>query len=267
MTVVKVAQGRNLSKNPQHNPVTEPLPPRTSHYIGHELESMHFATNYRDWILDVFRPFFGKRIVEVGAGSGSVSEMLLGTNPEWLVAIEPSNNMYPLLAQRMKNLGPEHSGYAYHGTLLETLESIRKTGTPDTVVYVNVLEHVEDDERELQAIHSLLQPGGHALIFVPAHTWLMGSMDRELGHYRRYTMAELADKCRAAGFTIRLSSYFDMLGVAPWWITYCLLRSKSMDPSLVRLYDRYAVGLSRFLDRILQPPLGKNVILVAEKSN
>jgi SAM-dependent methyltransferase len=227
---------------------------------------MDFAKNYHRWILDVFRPFLGKRIVEVGAGAGSFSEMLLRTQPEWLVAIEPSNKMFPQLAERMRNLGASHSGYAHHGTLLETLDSIRKRGTPDSVVYVNVLEHVEDDVLELQAIYSLLQPGGRVLIFVPAHEWLMGSLDRELGHYRRYTIAGLAYKCRAAGFTIRLSSYFDMLGIAPWWVKYCLLQAKSINPGLVRLYDRYAVGLSRFLDGIVKPPLGKNVILVAEKS-
>lgn len=227
---------------------------------------MHFARNYRQWILDIFLPFLGKRIVEVGAGSGSFSEMLLATNPEWLIAIEPSNNMYPLLAERIRNLGPNQPGYAHQGTLVERIESIRSVGAPDTVVYVNVLEHVEDDIRELQAIHSLLQPGGRALIFVPAHAWLMGSMDRQLGHFRRYTLNELVEKCTATGYKIRLSSYFDVLGVAPWWVRYRLFRSKSMEPGLVRIYDRYAVGLSRFLDGVFHPPLGKNVILVAEKS-
>jgi hypothetical protein len=91
-------------------------------------------------------------------------------------------------------------------------------------------------------------------------------MDRQLGHYRRYTVAELAGKCRAAGFTVRVSGYFDILGVAPWWFMYRLLRSTTMSPAAVRFYDRYLVAVSRFLQSVVHPPLGKNVLLVAQKN-
>jgi 2-polyprenyl-3-methyl-5-hydroxy-6-metoxy-1,4-benzoquinol methylase len=227
---------------------------------------MDFAVNYHQWILDGFRPFLGKRLVEIGAGSGGFSEMLAGTGPEWLIAVEPSENMYPLLAERLKKVAAINNiARALHGTLADTTESIRQTGTPDSVIYVNVLEHIEDDALELRTIHSLLQPGGHVLIFVPAHSWLMGSMDHQLGHYRRYTVTELVNKCLAAGFTIRQSGYFDILGVAPWWVMYCLLRSKNLNPGAVRIYDRYVVAVSRFLQRVIRFPIGKNVILVAQK--
>lgn len=235
-------------------------------YFGRELESMDFAVNYHRWILDEFRPFLGKRIVEVGAGSGAFSEMLVGTGPEWLAAIEPSSNMYPLLAERLKKVTAINQGRTFQGTLTDTVEAIRQSGSPDSVIYVNVLEHIEDDALELRMIHSLLQPGGHVLIFVPAHAWLMGSMDRQLGHYRRYSVAELTSKCKAAGFTVRLSGYFDILGVAPWWIMYRLLRARTMSAGAVRFYDRYLVALSRFLQSVIPPPVGKNVILVAQKS-
>src|SRR5580700_11090215 len=86
-------------------------------YAGLELESMAFAMNYRRWIFDVFQPFLGKRIVEVGAGSGSFSELLLATRPEWLDAIEPSANLYPLLAENLQSIDPGHLGRAHRGTL------------------------------------------------------------------------------------------------------------------------------------------------------
>jgi len=234
-------------------------------YAGLELESMAFAMNYRRWIFDVFQPFLGKRIVEVGAGSGSFSELLLATRPEWLDAIEPSANLYPLLAENLQSIDPGHLGHAHRGTLTDTVESIRKTGVPDSVIYVNVLEHIEDDAAELRTIHSLLQPGGHVLIFSPAHPWLMGSMDHELGHHRRYSMADLVRKCKTAGFTIRLASYFDMLGIVPWWVKYIVLRSRTMEPAAVRFYDRYAVPVSQLLESVIRPPMGRNVILVGRK--
>lgn len=237
--------------------------------MGRELESMAFARKYHGWILDVFRPFLGKHIVEVGAGSGSFSKLLLETGPERLDAIEPSVNLYPLLAERLDRavrITQRQVGYAHRGTLGDTVESIRRAGNPDSVIYVNVLEHVEDDAGELRTIHSLLQAGGHALIFAPAHRWLMGSMDHQLGHYRRYTKASLIQKCKAAGFDIRLSSYFDVLGIIPWWIQYCVLQSETMEPGAVRFYDRYVVPISQFLQRFIHPPLGRNLILVAEKA-
>src|SRR6185503_16638370 len=91
-------------------------------YPGRELESMAFAVNYHRWILDIFRPYLGKRIVEVGAGSGSFSELLLETKPEQLDSIEPSSNMYPLLADHLRHLqtgsNGENIGRAHQGTLI-----------------------------------------------------------------------------------------------------------------------------------------------------
>jgi SAM-dependent methyltransferase len=234
-------------------------------YPGRELESMAFALNYHRWILDIFRPYVGKRIVEVGAGSGSFSELLLETGPDQLDALEPSANMYPLLAAHLQHLDSGRVSRAHQGTLIGSLDTIRKRGAPDSVVYVNVLEHVQDDRQELAAIHSLLRPQGHALIFVPANRWLMGTMDREFGHFRRYTMKELRSKCEAAGFTIRLASHFDFLGIAPWWLKYCLFKSKKMEPAAVRVYDRCVVPAARFFESLIPPPVGKNIVVVASK--
>jgi SAM-dependent methyltransferase len=234
-------------------------------YPGRELESMAFAVNYHRWILDIFRPYLGKRLVEVGAGSGSFSELLLETNPEQLDAIEPSANMYALLAEHLRHIDSHNIGRSHHGTLIDKAETIRHAGTPDSIIYVNVLEHVEEDAAELAAMYSLLRPGGHALVFVPANPWLMGSMDRELGHFRRYTMKDLRRKCEAAGFEIRFAYYFDFLGIAPWWLKYCLLQSKTLEPTTVRRYDRYVVPVARALERVIRPPVGKNIVLVAAR--
>jgi SAM-dependent methyltransferase len=173
--------------------------------------------------------------------------------------------MYPLLAEHLQHIDSRNIGRAHHGTLIDKTETIRRAGTPDSIIYVNVLEHVEDDAAELAAMYFLLRPGGHALIFVPANPWMMGSMDRELGHFRRYTMKDLQRKCETAGFEIRLASYFDFFGIAPWWLKYCLLQSKTLEPAAVRLYDRYVVPASRFLEGIIPPPVGKNIVLVAGK--
>jgi len=129
--------------------------------------------------------------------------------------------------------------------------------TPDTAVYINVLEHIEDDEAELKTIFNALAPGGRILIFVPALPFLMSSMDHELGHFRRYTLPELVAKCSSVGFSIKAARYFDLLGVAPWWIKYRLLQSNTMEAGAVRAHDRWVVPVSQKLESLIEVPFGK----------
>jgi len=224
---------------------------------------MAFAVNYHRWILERLAPFLGKRIIEVGAGVGSFSELLLETRPESLTSLEPSPNMFAVLIQRLAAQDKAGVSLAKNCILAEAKFST----PPDSIVYVNVLEHIEDDQAELRTAHSLLVSGGRVLIFVPANRWLMGSMDRQLGHFRRYAMDELTSKCRSAGFIIRLASYFDVAGILPWWLMYCVLKSARMDPRAVRLYDRWVVPIARVVENAVSPPLGKNIVVVGEKSD
>jgi len=137
---------------------------------------------------------------------------------------------------------------------------------PDSIVYINVLEHVEDDQAELHIAHSKLASGGRILVFVPAHEWLMSRFDRRLGHYRRYTRESLTKKFEKSGFAIRFSAYFDVLGIFPWWLKYRVLQSEEMETSLVRAFDSFGVPLSRAFDSLTNFRIGKNVIVVGEKS-
>ncbi|HKP45873.1 MAG TPA: hypothetical protein VJT50_04675, partial [Pyrinomonadaceae bacterium] len=118
---------------------------------------------------------------------------------------------------------------------------------------------------ELQHIHQTLGPRGRVFIFVPALQWLLGSFDKQIGHHRRYTKSELEQKCKSAGFQILKSGYFDLPGVVPWWIKYCVLRSTTMEAGAVRIYDRYFVPVIRRAESVARPPLGKNVFVIAEK--
>jgi 2-polyprenyl-3-methyl-5-hydroxy-6-metoxy-1,4-benzoquinol methylase len=235
-------------------------------YEGRELESMWVAKNYRRWILRRLDPFLGQRIVEVGAGDGSFTELLLERKLQSLTAIEPSANMYPSLVNKLQRLDPEHKVHAIRSTLANTVLQFPGTGRPDSIVYINVLEHVEDDQAELHTAHSMLASGGRILVFVPAHEWLMSRFDRRLGHYRRYTRESLTKKFELSGLKIRFSAYFDVLGIFPWWLKYRVLQSEEMETSLVRAFDSFGVPLSRAFDSLTNFRIGKNVIVVGEKS-
>jgi SAM-dependent methyltransferase len=226
-------------------------------YPGKELEAMSFAVNYHRWIIDEFEPYLGQQVAEVGAGIGSMSRLILAKPVRRLHAFEPSRNMFPKLAEGLRDegravpvndfFGPKHAGQGF-----------------DSILYVNVLEHVEDDRAELANAWQALRPGGHLLVFVPALQWLYSDFDKQVGHFRRYGRAELVGHAQAAGFAIEKARYFDVAGVIPWYLHFVLLR-RPMGGGSVSLYDKVAVPATRFLESIVAPPLGKNILMVARK--
>ncbi len=236
-------------------------------YAGRDLESMSLARNYHRWILDLFAPHLGRRVVEVGAGTGSFSELLLGRGPESLTLVEPSESMHRLLVERVGSVPTRARVRIFNDTFAGVARRVADEERPDSIVYVNVLEHVREDEAELRLAAGALPAGGRVFLCVPAFPWLYGSFDRQVGHQRRYTRAELAAKCARAGFRVVRSVYFDAAGVLPWWLKYRVLRSEKMEPAAVKFYDDFCVPVVRRVEAIVPPPLGKNVLLVAEKAS
>ena len=231
-------------------------------YVGKDLEAMSFAVNYHKWILEEFRPFLGKKFVEVGAGTGSFSEMLIGEKPENLALVEPSE-MFAFLEQNISQIETSVIVNYYNSIFSETADNLSEK--PDTIIYVNVLEHIEDDAGELQKVYETLETGGHCLIFVPAFMSLYGAFDEKVGHFRRYTKNELEEKARIAGFKIVKSKYFDFVGIFPWYIKYKLLKSDSLESGAVTTYDKFAVPVTKQFERFLKFPVGKNILTVLQK--
>jgi SAM-dependent methyltransferase len=195
--------------------------------------------------------------VEVGAGIGSVSKQLLGFPISKLIAFEPSRNLFPILAEKLR-----------HEARAETINDFFSpryiSEGVDAIVYLNVLEHVRDDRAELANAWAALRPGGHLLVFAPALAWLYSDFDKHVGHFRRYTKGGLRTLAIDAGFDIVKLQYFDIVGVAPWYLSFVLLKGR---PGLrgVGLYDRLVVPPMQWVERIVPPPIGKNVLLVARK--
>lgn len=238
-------------------------------YSGRELEAMAEASNYHRWILRNFAPYLGRHIVEVGAGLASFSELLLEEHDcETLSLVEPSAEMFKQLEVKAGLLGCDTSSLAvhtYHANFVDAAPLILDKQSPDSIIYVNVLEHIADDEMELKSIHQSLTAGGRLFIFVPALPWLYGAIDERVGHMRRYTKRGLEEKLKRAGFEVLSSSYFDVMGIAPWWIKFCLFKSVTVEAASVRFYDRFIVPVMSRMESVIHPPLGKNLIVVAEK--
>lgn len=239
-------------------------PANIEHYSGEELEVLADTFRYQEWIVDQFRPYLSGRIMEVGAGVGTMAKKWLAYAEE-LHLVEPTNNLFPIL---QKNFDSNPKVLLHHGVLEETLSENPRLGNPvfDAVIMVNVLEHIEDDSRVLRVVSRMLRPNGHLLIFVPAMPILYGSLDREFGHYRRYTKSSLASVCRNAGYEMVRIRYFDVFGTLPWWFVNRVLRSKTLNSGMAKLYDRLVVPLARRLEEAIPPLFGKNLVLIARQA-
>jgi SAM-dependent methyltransferase len=233
-------------------------------YVGKDLEAMSFAVNYHKWILEEFRSFLGRRVVEVGAGTGSFSELILQENIDSLSLVEPSE-MFDSLTVNISQIKNGTQIDFYKSIFSEVAAEILDKQKPDSIIYVNVLEHIENDRAELEYIYQTLGKGGRCFIFVPALMSLYGEFDRKIGHFRRYTKREVEEKCESSGFKILKSKYFDFAGMVPWFVKYKMLKSDSLDSGAVTLYDKMAIPFVKGMEKFVNVPLGKNVLLVAEK--
>jgi SAM-dependent methyltransferase len=227
-----------------------------------DLECLAASRNFFNWVLQEFDPYLRGRVLEVGAGMGTITRKLVERHPDLsVVALEPADNVFVNLdAFAALTPGVE----ARKQTLAEYSASIVEPF--DAVLYVNVLEHIADDDGEVRRAAEVLRPGGALLVFGPALEGLYSELDHRAGHYRRYSVERISGLVRAADLRIVSVRYFDVLGVLPYLAVYRLLRHTSISSSSVWGYDRLIVPTSRFLQRVLdRPPFGKNVILVAMK--
>lgn len=232
------------------------------------LGAMESAPNYHNWLLDEFKPHFGKNVVEVGSGTGSITKKLLENNLNKLFSIEPSELVFNELTKSIdKHIQETESEVVYTGLnsfLSDSVDQLKKENI-DTFIYINVLEHIENDKEELTLIHSVLEKGGKLLIFVPALQWLFGTHDMNVGHFRRYYKKELQNKVEQAGFKVLKNNYFDFLGILPWWFAFKVLKIKYLKDGQSKIYDRLIVPIERKIERKIAPFVGKNLLLVAEK--
>jgi SAM-dependent methyltransferase len=228
-------------------------------YAGEELDALADAVNYYRWIARRFKPYLGEHVLEAGAGIGTFAAHLREAAPDArLTLVEPAANNYPHLAERYAT---DDRVNTVHGFL----EDAGDAASADTVVAVNVLEHVEDDAAFLRAAHRLLVPGGHLLLYVPALPSIYGSLDEAFDHRRRYTRPVLERHLVDAGFQPLRVAYTNLPGVAAWWLSGKVLRRRTVSARDARLYDRWMIPWIAALERVWTPPAGQSLIAVARR--
>lgn len=240
------------------NPHPQPDPAIARDVVGAAtLERMAAAPAFNRWMYDRLQRWIGRRVLEVGSGIGNMSQFFVDRDRVVLTDTEPWYREQ-LRARFARNA---------HVTVAELMlpDGTQALGgeTFDTILCLNVLEHVEDDRASLATMRRLLAPGGRLVLLVPALRQLYGSLDRALGHYRRYTPRLLRERYREAGLAVRHVEYFNMAGMPGWWLVGRVLRRELIPTGGLRLYDRL-VPLFR-LERLLPWRLGQSLIAIGER--
>ncbi|MEE4359661.1 MAG: methyltransferase domain-containing protein, partial [Desulfococcaceae bacterium] len=136
----------------------------------------------------------------------------------------------------------------------------------DSVIYINVFEHIEDDSEELAHVFRVLKKNGYVIIFVPALSWLYSNFDKNIGHFRRYNKKDIQVLIREAGFQVIQVKYFDFIGIFFWYIVFVLCK-KTLTGNNVFLYDKLIVPCMNKIENIIEPVIGKNLLVIAKKNN
>ena len=221
-----------------------------------EFAALAQAENYRRALLNEFSSFLKGNILEIGAGIGQMTEGLVRLpGVKRALAVEPEAHF----CVRHKSLFPNHE------VLQGTAVDVPAGSAWDAILSVNVLEHIEADETELERYAKLLHEARGALcLFVPARPEIYAPIDKDFGHFRRYTRGELIRKLRDAGFDIIRLNYFNSVGYFAWWLNFCLLKKRSFEIAKVRIYDRLVFPIVHTIEaKVLRPPFGQSLLTVA----
>lgn len=227
-------------------------------YETDDLNDMSVAQNYNAWIISLVKPYIGKSILEVGAGCGNFTQALITHTDSLITCIEPSCTQF----RALKQIELQHPGriHTYHGFST----AIPKNDTFDTIIYNNVLEHIEHDVEELTHIKKHLKPGGHLIIYSPALPFLMSEFDKSIGHFHRYTKNEIIKKVEQAGLQTVHFQYVDFIGIWLWLVKFKVFKSKHLGENSVKFFDSVVVPIISKLEKIIPLPFGKNVLIVAK---
>jgi glycosyltransferase involved in cell wall biosynthesis len=222
------------------------------------LKRMRRLRNYNLWMYDQIRKGVGRRVLEVGSGIGNMSRLLL--HADVLVLTDISDEYLTRLARQFGKFDTVQLACL---DLNQVNADDYRALELDTVVCLNVLEHVEHDDRALRGIFDLLAPGGRLLLLVPAIPSLYGKIDRALDHFRRYEREGLRQLLQTTGFEIEDLRYFNILGVPGWFFNARVLQRDAI-PSLQTAFYDPVVPLTRLEDHF-RLPIGMSLIAIARK--
>lgn len=229
-------------------------------YQGDELDAFAEAENWKRYWSAKLRPLIGDSVIEVGAGlGGSTRYLCTGAQSSWL-CLDPDPTHAARLGQLVASGELPACCSASCGILADLPADLRA----DTILYVDVLEHIERDREELRLAAAHLKPGGRIIVLSPAFNLVYSDFDRAIGHFRRYVKAD-APGLTPDGLVLEKSFYLDCVGFAAALVNRLLLKTSSPSKAQVRFWDRMIVPVSMIADRLFGAAFGKTIVMVWKK--
>jgi len=226
------------------------------------LDALDHADRFTDWMFEQVKPWLGGSILEIGSGRGTYSRKVRRDFPESRVIL---SDIDPGYVEKLRREFPGPNVQALRIDMEESADFKQVDPPVDSAFALNVLEHTRDDGRALRNVYGVLQPGGRFVVLVPAHPFLYGTIDRSIGHTRRYTKRSLLAAVKTTDFTVRRTFSFNALSLVGWFVAGRILKRTSVSAGPVNAYVRL-IPVMRFVERrILRRKVGMSLIAVLEK--
>lgn len=221
-------------------------------------DNLAAADRYFPWIYDTIKEFAGNKILDIGCARGNIADFFKAK--ELIIGIDVLDEFVSCFKDRFKE---NKNFYAYKINIEEGAEELIGRGI-DTIICLNVLEHIEKDGLALENMRKILVKGGKLIVQVPAFNFLYGTLDEADLHFRRYEKKEIADKIKGAGFKIKKVFYFNLLGVLGWFLSGKVFKDKHFKAERGGLFNKF-IPFLRFFEKIMKPPAGLSIFVIAEK--
>ena len=228
-------------------------------YLGTELEIFAQAKNWKNYLRYLLRKYIKGYVLEVGAGIGSNTHLLCRSQYSKWLCLEPDNELFHALEQSIY-LNAITNCYVQNGTV----DSLNDEQGFDSILYIDVLEHIRNDKEEVIKASQHLKANGNLVILGPAHQWLFTPFDKAIGHYRRYSKPTLKAVLPDDIEIIKLA-YLDCVGLLASLSNKLILKQSQPTLKQIKVWDRFMVPISRRIDPALRYRFGKSILLVGRK--
>jgi SAM-dependent methyltransferase len=239
---------------------------RTESDSGNQiLEEISKAHHFNKWMYETIRPFCRGNILEIGSGIGNISSFFISDNYQITLSDIRQEYLIKLKETFGNNIGEQNiiSIDLVAPSFSEEYQGIARGF--ETVIFLNVLEHVENDNQAIKNCQYLLKPNGTLIILVPAYNFLYSQLDKALGHHRRYAAKRLSNLISLNGFTTKKVFYFNALGMLAWSYGK-IFRLHSIPGTEMKVYDRL-VPFAKRIDKLLHNRIGLSVIIIGENNS
>lgn len=218
------------------------------------LEGLATAVNHRRWFIELALPYLGENPIEIGSGLGDYALEWAERLPRF-TATEADPDRLVQLKERLA----DHTNIEVRQMLLPTSE----TGDYTAAVSYNVLEHIEDHATALRSMATLVKPGGKIILIVPAFMFAMSNVDIATGHVRRYTKKSMRAVMAEAGLEIEKLHYANALGLIGYYTATSIFKLAPKEGPMVKIYDSVVLPVTKAMEKVVRPPFGQSVFVVA----